>query len=363
MKKKFIATILAGTLVISALSGCGNSSQETVETVTQSEETTIETDAEKTDTEAEDTAKDEAEATEKAAEEEATRAEEANSYYETGRACLYGLDGQEIDLEVAYTNFEKALELGNKDANFYLGALYYDWYGGETDYMKAYTYFDAAENNPYAQIMLGIMYYNGESMEEDKIKGQELIDDAIAQGYIEGYVASAIIALNDGEYETFFEYCNKALECEEQLFASMVMDCLGYAYADGLFVEQDYVQAMEWFEKAADLGNADAMVWIGDFYLDGQGVEQDYAKAFEWYEKGLNLGNTDSMNCIGRMYKDGLGVEQDYFQAMEWAKKSAELGNVTAMRNIAYLYENGLGVEQDSVKAQEWYEKAEAAEE
>ena len=54
MKKKIIATILVGTLVVSALSGCGNSSQETVETVTQTETNTVETDSENTDTETED---------------------------------------------------------------------------------------------------------------------------------------------------------------------------------------------------------------------------------------------------------------------------------------------------------------------
>ena len=49
MKKKFIATILVGTLAVSALSGCGNSSQETVETVAQTEATTVETSATNTD--------------------------------------------------------------------------------------------------------------------------------------------------------------------------------------------------------------------------------------------------------------------------------------------------------------------------
>ena len=57
MKKKVITTILTGALVISTLSGCGNSSQETEETVTQSKETTVETNAETvaTDTETADT--------------------------------------------------------------------------------------------------------------------------------------------------------------------------------------------------------------------------------------------------------------------------------------------------------------------
>ncbi len=43
----------------------------------------------------------------------------------------------EKDLEAAYNYFEKALELGNKEANFYLGILY-DWESyPEQDYEKA----------------------------------------------------------------------------------------------------------------------------------------------------------------------------------------------------------------------------------
>lgn len=53
MKKKIIATILVGTLVVNALSGCGSSSQETVETVAQTEATTLETSTTNTDAETE----------------------------------------------------------------------------------------------------------------------------------------------------------------------------------------------------------------------------------------------------------------------------------------------------------------------
>ena len=47
----------------------------------------------------------------------------------------------------------------------------------------------------------------------------------------------------------------------------------------------DYTNAMEWFQKAADLGSADASFLIGYMYCEGLGVEQDSAKAAEWYAK------------------------------------------------------------------------------
>ena len=107
MKKRFYTIILLFAFIISAFSGCGNSSQGSTEALAPSEDITADNNAK----EAEDASKAAEEETASInPEEEAARQEEANTYYETGRACLYGLNGQQIDLEAAYTNFEKALE-------------------------------------------------------------------------------------------------------------------------------------------------------------------------------------------------------------------------------------------------------------
>jgi uncharacterized protein len=34
---------------------------------------------------------------------------------------------------------------------------------------------------------------------------------------------------------------------------------------------------------------------LGVLYESGQGVAQDYAKAREWYQKAADVGNTDAM--------------------------------------------------------------------
>lgn len=337
-------------MIIGSLSGCGSASKEVTETTVQTE-----------DTEDDSKAVEQEGAAARAAEEAAVKEVEANEYYEKGRAFLYGLDGNEIDLESAYTNFEKAREMGKQDASFYLGVLC-DWYNyPENNYEMAKTYYEESGDNLYSQISLAFLYYNGQGVEEDKERAKEMFQAVIDEGCVEGYLGNASIAYDEEDYETGFEACNKVLEeGKEQLYVVSAMDDTADMYFDGLGVEQDYTKAMEWYQKAASLGDARAMNMIGFMYFNGEGVEQDYSKAMEWNQKAADLRYAKAISNMAYLYRNGLGVEQDYSKAIEWYEKAAALGQTSAMNEIAGLYLNGEGVEQDINKAVEWYEKAEA---
>lgn len=58
--------------------------------------------------------------------------------------------------------------------------------------------------------------------------------------------------------------------------------------------KQDYIKAMEYYEKSAELGNITAMNQIGYMYGKGNGVEKDRVKSLEWYEKAADLGDEDA---------------------------------------------------------------------
>jgi TPR repeat protein len=45
-------------------------------------------------------------------------------------------------------------------------------------------------------------------------------------------------------------------------------------YANGKGVEQDFKEAIKWFQKAADQGFAEAQYNLGFMYDKGQGVER-----------------------------------------------------------------------------------------
>ena len=79
------------------------------------------------------------------------------------------------------------------------------------------------------------------------------------------------------------------------------MNDLGWLYRNGKGVAQDYAQAREWFQKAAEAGNNVAMVNLGYLYEKGLGGAQDYAKAREWYQKAADAGNPDAKQALSRL--------------------------------------------------------------
>ncbi len=55
----------------------------------------------------------------------------------------------------------------------------------------------------------------------------------------------------------------------------------------------------------------------------GRGVPQDYAEAVKWYRKAAEQGNAGAQFNLGVMYDNGQGVPQDYVQAHMWYNLSA----------------------------------------
>ncbi|MDE7009222.1 MAG: tetratricopeptide/SEL1-like repeat protein [Lachnospiraceae bacterium] len=353
MKKVWMTVLSVCAAVAMTACSAGTDKAEVKETVETQE--SAEADAQEQALEEE-----EAKAQEEA--EEQARIAEAGECYEAGRKSLYGLEGAQIDLADAYTNFARAQELGNIDANFYLGALT-DWYDyPEKNYEQARVYYEQCEDNPYAQISLGFLYYNVQVEWKDGLLWEDVpnfFQSAVDQGIAEGYVGLAAIARDEGDYETALEYYQKVVEeGTEQLYIVHAMRSIAYLYWYGNGVEEDGAKAIEWFTKAADLGDVESMVCIGELYDWDDSVEQDYDMALEWYTKAADLGDAESMNRIGVMYHNGEGVAQDYDVAMEWFQKAADLDYAQAMCNIAYMYQAGNGVAQDGSAAIEWFTKA-----
>lgn len=48
---------------------------------------------------------------------------------------------------------------------------------------------------------------------------------------------------------------------------------------------------------------------LGVMYIGGRSVEQNYELAEYWYQKAAELGNTDAMIKLGNVYQEGFGVE------------------------------------------------------
>jgi serine/threonine-protein kinase len=126
-------------------------------------------------------------------------------------------------------------------------------------------------------------------------------------------------------------------------------------------VPRDTAQAVQWYTRAAQAGNASAMVYLGSMYAAGDGVLKRPAEALKWFRQAADAGNNVAMDALGQMYFAGNGVIKDEKQAVEWFRKSAAQGNAAALYDLGVAYESGRGVKQDSAVALNLFRQAAAA--
>jgi TPR repeat protein len=139
------------------------------------------------------------------------------------------------------------------------------------------------------------------------------------------------------------EYVTKAKQAESQL---------------------DFGGAIIWYEKAAELDDAEAMNQLGWIYFGAYDVRgrhfRDYSKAAIWFQKAANLNYIPAVTQLGVMHNsDGsFGLPEDHVKAARLFLKAAQAGNAQAMNNLAVMYAQGKGVRRDFVQAIYWWKKA-----
>jgi len=151
---------------------------------------------------------------------------------------------------------------------------------------------------------------------------------------------------------------------------------------------RDYLQAVEWYKKAAAQGVADSAHNLGLIYKSGApGLLKDHGEACQWfrqaaelelpaamYQYSLCLGGTkdavdwmrraadagvaDAAANLGVQIMYGHGVPQDVRLGIEWEKRAAEMGSPMGMHNYAVSLAQGLGGEKNPRAAFEWFSKA-----
>jgi len=136
---------------------------------------------------------------------------------------------------------------------------------------------------------------------------------------------------------------------------------MSWIYGNGRGVPKDETESLRWRRMAADNGNSGAMWLIGTAYEQGENVRQDYAEAMRWYEKAAGRKDTSAMRSIANLYEKGLGVTVNYPEAIRWFTKAADLGDSFAAYSIGahYLFAMG-GVPKDESKGREWMKRAAA---
>ncbi|WP_314281062.1 tetratricopeptide repeat protein [Capnocytophaga leadbetteri] len=129
--------------------------------------------------------------------------------------------------------------------------------------------------------------------------------------------------------------------------------------ADAAFEKEEYEKAYIIYTKYENNLDGEQYYRLGWMYATTNATDKNFEKARIYFEKGANLNNADAMNGLGSIYRiGGNGVTQNYEKSLFWYKKAIEKGSIKAMNNLAACYYNGEGTTKDLEKAKYWYKKA-----
>ena len=116
---------------------------------------------------------------------------------------------------------------------------------------------------------------------------------------------------------------------------------LARRYYSGLGVEKDIKKGFALMKKAAESGNADAQRRLGLMHLDGvlygnetmKTLGANVAEALEWFEKAGNQGDAEAQYQMGFLL--GMGADGDsqlMKESYDWLAKAADQGHEKAIK-------------------------------
>ncbi len=85
------------------------------------------------------------------------------------------------------------------------------------------------------------------------------------------------------------------------------------AYFDG-----DYAAALQNLKPEAEADDVIAQYFLGEMYLQGKGVDQDFEQAVAWYERAALNGHPDAQAALGSLEMLGLGVPRHPTSGYFW---------------------------------------------
>src|SRR6516225_2857771 len=88
-------------------------------------------------------------------------------------------------------------------------------------------------------------------------------------------------------------------------------------------------------------------LWAAGSFGQGRpwgGLPKDDSQAVSWYRKAAEAGDARGMVNLGVMYASRWGgLPKDDSQAVSWFRKAVEAGNALGMANLGFMYSEGRG--------------------
>lgn len=235
----------------------------------------------------------------------------------------------------------------------------------------------AEAGQPEAQYMLGVLYIEGDGVEQNRDLGIRWLLRASEQGMVAARLRLGDVYYADGplhdrnQATRWYRLASEAGDAEATLRVAMLQSeaCTRSAMeqsgtyqaaqrsgvrigASDLASESSITILL----RAAEHGVADAQYKLGALYQARSG-EGDPELAAHWFERAARQGHGEAQFALAYLLSASL-LESDHKSAYEWLHQAAENGVAQAQFTLGSLLEAGEGSGRDLDAALRWYSMA-----
>ena len=134
-------------------------------------------------------------------------------------------------------------------------------------------------------------------------------------------------------FETLESQTSQALEaCRRAIAEHPDVSRFEFQLGRVLDAVQQHVEAVEWYQKAAERGYTAAMFNLAVSFDDGEGIEKDQALANHWYRKAAANGRTSAMWNLAINLDEGFGGPHDPKGAADYLLQAYKGGHEKAAK-------------------------------
>ena len=310
-------------------------------------------------------------------------------------AAAYGaarLLEQSKDMPAALIWFRKAAEKKHIRASHIMGGICASGRHVERDFNQAALYFKQAaeQGHRFSQFELGHLILLNEINGFGKMDGVQWLQKSAKQGLPHAQNSLGVVYANGDYVEQDFALARKWLKAAADQHYPRSQFYYGNLCRDGSGGEVDFKEALKWYRRAARQGVAHAAFEIGVRYYKGEGVEKSLPDAYYWMEIARLMKRDGVQGLMAQMAQDLTRQQiataelnarrfrvQNLFAQSQWVEQGpktneteepvgdvkaltakAGQGDADAQFELAKLIAAGNGVETDAVEAYKWFQLA-----
>ena len=249
------------------------------------------------------------------------------------------------NLKEATQTAKRSLELGNEAAKIKLGEIQEDEKLMKEGFNALKKKVDSGDMH-YSD-SLGYAYEFGIGTSLSIKEAMKYYEMAAKQNNALGMTNLADLYIQEDKLKKAKPLLVKAAE-KEHGYAQYLL-AMNFFY----YKQENNKEALYWLEKSASNDEPEALYQLGLYYAE----KADLAKAIKYYQRAAELNNAEAALELYYIYGEGFGVEQDEDKALFFLKKAAESGNQEVLDELAAMALSGQG-NMDTKEAEYWIKKA-----